>query len=173
MNSIPVISENEFWVTPQPYLDLQPRDSEGRGTLAQTTARRLKTLELYANLSSARAITKFITDLGYSITTAKEDLAWAKAQWLDMSDTEETVHVIRERHKEKYYEWMAAAELAGDHKLAADMLGRIERIFGLHAPATMVQVTNVQATPYNLQQTHSVEQLSQLRQLLLNPAADA
>jgi hypothetical protein len=166
-------SDDEFWVTPQPYLELQPRDSEGRGTLAQTTARRLKTLELYANLSSARAITKFITDLGYSVTTAKEDLAWAKAQWLDMSDTEETVHVIRERHKEKYYQWAQVAELAGDTKLAADMLGRIERIFGMHAPATMVQVNNAQASPYNLQQSHSVEQLYQLRQLLLNPAHDA
>lgn len=155
---------------PAPYAALQPRDGEGRGTEAQTASRRLKVLELYANLSSARAITRFITDLGYSITTAKEDLAWARQQWLDLTDLEETVQVIRSRHIDKYYEWSQAAERAGDVKLAADMIGRIERILGLHAPSTMVQVNNVQAPTHQLQDRYSVEQLLQLQLLLQNPA---
>jgi len=163
-------ADEPFWITPQPYLDLQPRDSEGRGTTAQTTARRLKTLELYANLSSAQAITRFITELGYSITTAKEDLSWAKARWAEMQDSDETAYDIIRRHSNKYYEWSQAAEQQGEVKLAADMLGRIERLRGLHTPNTLVQVNNgfVQNNTTNTQVNYNLDALSLEEQLNLH-----
>jgi hypothetical protein len=173
-------AEEQFWITPQPYLDLQPRDSQGRGTEAQTTARRLKTLELYANLSSAQVITRFITELGYSITTAKEDLSWAKARWAEMQDSEETAYDIIQRHSNKYYEWSHAAEQQGELRLAADMLSRIERLRGFHQSNTMIQVnTNVSAAAgaslvFNAD-NYTLDELKNLQLLLAkngDPAAD-
>jgi hypothetical protein len=140
---------------------LQPRDSQGRGTEPRPRPAGSRPWN-FTNLSSAQAITRFITDLGYSITTAKEDLSWAKARWGEMQNSDETAYDIVRRHSNKYYEWSQTAEATRELKLVADMLGRIERLRGLHALSTLVQVNNgiVQHNTTNTQVNYNLDALS-------------
>lgn len=157
------------------------RPNEGRSTEAIADARRLEVLRLYSECAPRQEILDYVQGLGFSFHTAQQDMTWARRAWREMEDQDETVADIIRHHKERYYQLVSKARQQGDIRLEADMLGRVEKLLGLHGPKVAVQinhntaVTNVAVT-YDLSRL-GADQLDQLRYLLEEakaaPDADA
>lgn len=156
------------------------RSSAGRSTEDVTLSRRLRVLDLYSS-GLTRQVYEYVEALGFSRATAADDLKWARAEWQALNTNDNTAQEIIALHSAKYYEWSEQARVAGDLKLAKEMLQAIEKLRGFHQANVAVQVNNIQATTHNTQVNFNYDALSLEEQLrwaelvakALPPATDA
>ncbi len=160
----------------QPLTYSLTRPESGRSTEAATNARRLEVLQMVSEGTPRAVIKKYIAQLGFSEATAREDMEWARAAWRAQDTNDDTVADLIRLHKERYYELAFAARQQGDPKLEAEMLGRAEKLMGLHGPKVAVQINNTHntaiAVSYDLSKLDA-NRLDQLRHLLEAAKTDA
>lgn len=138
------------------------RSSAGRSTEDVTLSRRLRVLDLYSS-GLTRQVYEYVEALGFSRSTAADDLKWARSEWRELHDSPDTAQEIIERHTAKYYEYAHRAETAGDLKLAKEIMQAVEKLRGMHQANFAVQVNNISSTTqvtYNLDALSLEEQLS-------------